>query len=58
MPSREHQFFYQFNNGFKHNVDLDLAREGGDQEKRKLALRKLYFEYKNQATFKKAQALN
>ena len=48
VPTREHQFFYQFNQKFKAKVDLDIAREGGDQQKRKLALRKLYFEYKNQ----------
>lgn len=58
IPEREHQFFYNFNKLFKNSIDLELAKEGADPEKRKVALRKLYYEYKNQATFKKAQQLN
>ena len=34
-----------FETGFKHNIDLDLSKENSNQ--REIALKKLYFEYKN-----------
>ena len=55
-PEQQHQFFYEHNPGFRHNIDLDLAQQSS--AKRMVALKKLYFDYKNQATFKKGQRLN
>ena len=55
MPDQEHQFFYEHNKGFRHNIDIDLAKESSEQ--RAKALKKLYFEYKNKETFTKGKKL-
>lgn len=55
LPEQEHQFFYEHNGGFKHNIDIDLAKEASDS--RVKALKKLYFEYKNKETFTKGKRL-
>lgn len=55
LPEQEFQFYYTNNDKFKHNIDLDLERESS--QKRILALKKLYWEYKNQDTFHKAKLL-
>lgn len=54
-PEQEFEFFYANDDKFKHNIELSLARE--TSEKRVLALKKLYWEYKNQDTFRKAKQL-
>ena len=54
--NNEHSFFYTHNEEFRHKVDLDIGQETSD--KRMTALKKLYFEYKNKATFRKATQLN
>lgn len=56
MSSKEQEFFYEFDKGFRNNVDIKLACE--QSSKRDLALQKLYFDYKNNATFKKNVKLN
>ena len=56
-PERETEFFYKNNAGFRHYVDLQLAVESMDKAKRVNALKKLYFEYRNEATFKKGMKL-
>jgi len=43
VPEREKDFFYEHNFGFRSEVDTQLNCEGSD--KRKLALKKLYFDY-------------
>lgn len=53
LPERETEFYYKNNPGFRHFVDLQLAVETQDKDKRLSALKKLYFEYRNEATFKK-----
>lgn len=53
VPEHEFQFFYAYNDQFKHNIELNLARESS--EKRVAALSKLYWEYKNKDTFQKAK---
>lgn len=55
-PEQEHQFFYSHNQNFRHNVELDIAQQNSD--KRMLALKKLYFDYKNKDTFQKSIQLN
>lgn len=46
------EFFYEHNKEYAHSVDLKLAVENSN--KREVALRKLYFDYKNANTFKSA----
>ena len=55
VPPQEHQFYYVNDKKFKHNIDLDLARESS--EKRLAALKKLFFEYKNKETFHVARKM-
>ena len=53
MPEKEHQFFYSNNDTFKSQIDMEFDKYNSD--KRILALKKLYHDYKNTATFKKNQ---
>lgn len=54
-PQNEHSFFYQHNPNYKHIIDLQINKE--ESPKRKLALQKLYYEFKNKKTFKKYQKI-
>jgi hypothetical protein len=49
------EFHYEHDPKFKHVVDLKLAVE--KSSKREVALRKLYFDYKNVNTFKREEKL-
>lgn len=53
VPEKEHQFFYSNNDTFKSQIDMEFDKYNSD--KRILALKKLYHDYKNKATFKKNQ---
>lgn len=55
LPEKEHQFHYRTDHVFQANVDMELAKIGDTG--RTLALKKLYFDYKNQKTFKTGMKL-
>mmetsp|Transcript_22959 Transcript_22959/g.35410 ORF Transcript_22959/g.35410 Transcript_22959/m.35410 type:complete len:159 (-) Transcript_22959:1603-2079(-) len=55
VPDKEYQFFYSNDLQFKHRIDMEIEKETSDN--RIKALKKLYFDYRNKATFKRNDKL-
>ena len=55
LPDREFEFYYSNNDKFRHGIEMNIQRESSQQ--RQVALKKLFWDYKNKDTFLKAKLI-